>query len=173
MEKKIISFKGISNVPDDGLNEAGDMSVLLNMRHKGGELVPCQGPAETPGFKGVEQVLYHANSGLWLFLQDGRLYYFKENDWSDGALYIYQSGVESFAIMGNIVIMNFADRVEYAIWRGKDYEYLGELPTVIDNVEIIIDGDGNKELVMTETVVYPDTATANQDRKGSVDKMLQ
>ena len=130
MEKKIISFKGISNVPDDGLNEAGDMSVLLNMRHKGGELVSCQPPTETPGFKGVEQVLYHANSGLWLFLKDGCLHYFEDNDWSAGALYIYQSGVESFAIMGNIVIMNFADRVEYAIWRNGGYEYLGGLPEV-------------------------------------------
>ena len=130
MEKKIVTFKGITNVPDDGLNEAGDMAVLMNMRHKGGELVPCQPPTETPGFKGVEQVLYHANSGLWLFLKDGCLHYFEDNDWSDGALYIYQSGVESFAIMGNIVIMNFADRVEYAIWRNGGYEYLGGLPEV-------------------------------------------
>lgn len=173
MEKKIVTFKGITNVPDDGLNEAGDMSVLLNMRHKGGELVPCQPPTETPGFKGVEQVLYHANSGLWLFLKDGCLHYFGDNDWSDGALYIYQSGVESFAIMGNIVIMNFADRVKYAIWRGKYYEYLGELPAIENYMTFIIDGDGNKELVMTETVVYPDTASANQDKKGRVDKMLQ
>ena len=130
MEKKIVTFKGITNVPDDGFNEAGDMAVLMNMRHKGGELVPCQPPTETPGFKGVEQVLYHANSGLWLFLEDGCLHYFEDNDWSDGALYIYQSGVESFAIMGNIVIMNFADRVEYAIWRNGGYEYLGALPEV-------------------------------------------
>jgi hypothetical protein len=131
MEKKIISFKGISNVPDDGLNEAGDMSVLLNMRHKGGELVPCQPPAELSGFANIKQSLYHANSKLWLFLTvDGNLHYYEENDWSDGAIYIKSSGVESFAIMGNIVIMNFADGVEYAIWRGKNYEYLGCLPEV-------------------------------------------
>ena len=129
MEKKIISFKGISNVPDDGLNEAGDMSVLLNMRHKGGELVPCRRPAESSGFTNIKQSLYHANSKLWLFLTvDGYLHYFKDNDYEDGANDIGASGVESFAIMGNIVIMNFADRVEYAIWRNGGFEYLGALP---------------------------------------------
>jgi hypothetical protein len=176
MEKKIISFKGISNVPDDGLNEAGDMSVLLNMRHKGGELVPCQPPAEVlKNIGSVEQALYHANSKYWLFLRaDGSLKAYKE-DFSNAVspVVICGEGVKSFAIMGNIVIMNFADRVKYAIWRGKYYEYLGELPAIENYMTFIIDGDGNKELVMTETVVYPDTASANQDKKGRVDKMLQ
>ena len=174
MEKKIVTFRGITNVPDDGFNEAGDMAVLMNMRHKGGELVPCQPPTEAPAFKGVEQVLYHANSKLWLFLTvEGNLHYYEENDWGDAPIYIKSSGVESFAIMGNIVIMNFADRVEYAIWRGKDYEYLGALPAIENYMNFIIDGDGNKELVMTETVVYPDYDSAGQDKKGRVDKMLQ
>ena len=130
MEKKIIQFKGISNVPDDGKNEAGDMSVLLNMRHKGGELGQCHRPAELLGFAKIKQSLYHTNSKLWLCLtMDGKLHYYDENAWGDGFKCIKSSGVESFAIMGNIVIMNFADRVEYAIWRNGDFEYLGELPT--------------------------------------------
>jgi hypothetical protein len=133
MEKRIISFKGISNVPDDGLNEAGDMSVLLNMRHKGGELVPCQPPAEVlKNIGSVEQALYHANSKYWLFLRaDGSLKAYKE-DFGNAAnpVVICGEGVKSFAIMGNIVIINFADRVEYAIWRNGGFEYLGGLPEV-------------------------------------------
>lgn len=124
MEKKIITFGGITNVPDDGLNEAGDMSVLLNMRHKGGELVPCRRPSEMPGNSKVEQLLYHAQSGLWIELRDDKSLYVNPNK---GTL---ATGVESFAIMGNIVIMNFADRVEYAKWRNGGYEYLGGLPEV-------------------------------------------
>lgn len=133
MEKRIISFKGISNVPDDGLNEAGDMSVLLNMRHKGGELVPCQRPTKVLENIGtLKQALYHANSGCWLFLrEDGSLKAYKE-DFSNASkpMQIYGEDVESFALMGNIVIMNFADRVEYAIWRNGGFEYLGGLPEV-------------------------------------------
>ena len=69
MEKKIVGFGGITNVPDDGLNEAGDMSVLMNMRHKGGELVPCQRPESIRVWE-YAQVLYHASSGYWLALED-------------------------------------------------------------------------------------------------------
>lgn len=124
MEKKIVTFKGITNVPDDGLNEAGDMSVLLNIRHKGGELVPCQRPSEMPGDSKVEQLQYHAQSGLWLELRDDKSLYVNPNK---GTLAM---GVESFAIMGNMVIINFADRVEYALWKEaqKTYVYLGGVP---------------------------------------------
>lgn len=134
MEKKIITFGGITNVPDDGLNEAGDMAVLMNMRHKGGELVPCQPPIPVRVDDNISQVLYHANSGYWLALKQGELLVYDnkfnvaESIAERGT--IVQRGVESFAIMGNIVIMNFADRVEYAIWRNGTYVYLGPLPEV-------------------------------------------
>lgn len=128
MEKKIISFKGISNVPDDGLNEAGDMSVLLNMRHKGGELVPCQPPTETIQLN-VDKALYHANSGCWILLANGNLEA-KKADYSKVLVWAREKYVTSFALMGNIVIINFADGVEYAIWRNGEYEYLGGLPEV-------------------------------------------
>lgn len=128
MEKKIVTFKGITNVPDDGFNEAGDMAVLMNMRHKGGELVPCQPPAEDNRGYSIKQALYHANSEHWLELEDdGSLYYRNKDSQQEEQL---ADGVMSFAIMGNIVIMNFADRIEYAIWRNGGYEYLGGLPEV-------------------------------------------
>lgn len=129
MEKKIVTFKGISNVPDDGFNEAGDMAVLMNMRHKGGELVPCGEPTPVAVGEELKQVLYHANSGYWLGLNSrGDLYSYDDNMNPCGDE--IAEGVESFALMGNIVIINFADRVEYAIWRNGDFEYLGGLPEV-------------------------------------------
>ena len=128
MEKKIVTFGGITNVPDDGLNEAGDMSVLLNLRHKGGELVPCQPPTETPQLN-VDKALYHANSGCWILLANGNLEA-KKADYSKVLVWAKEKYVTSFALMGNIVIINFADRVEYAIWQNGDFEYFGELPEV-------------------------------------------
>ena len=131
MEKKIISFKGISNVPDDGLNEAGDMSVLLNMRHKGGELVPCQLPTPASVGVNISQVLYHANSGYWLMLDNEGNMRVYNSEWevvaSLGNKGVVATGVESFSLMGNIVIMQLANKVEYAIWRGGSFENLGEL----------------------------------------------
>ena len=131
MEKKIVTFKGITNVPDDGFNEAGDMAVLMNMRHKGGELVPCQPPAETPTVK-FTQLEYHSNSGYWLGVVNGELAVY-DNEFNvaesiaeQGS--IVQRGVESFAIMGNIIIINSDNKVYYAIWRNGNYVYLGGLP---------------------------------------------
>ena len=122
MEKKIISFKGISNVPDDGLNEAGDMSVLLNMRHKGGELVPSKKPSVYKWSTGIKQLLYHEQSGYWLAIN------------SEGALGVYDFTKESpyitllispsngmvankFSLFGNIVIINFTENSEEVIAR--------------------------------------------------------
>lgn len=126
MEKKIISFKGISNVPDDGLNEAGDMSVLLNMRHKGGELVPCQRPAVGVGVAKVEKAAYHPNSGYWLVLADGKLSVRDSKMNAVGGDITID--VKTFALMGNVVTIYKQNSVEYAIWRGGVFKYLGEMP---------------------------------------------
>lgn len=120
MNKINIPFKGMTNVPDDSFSQDGSMSVLLNMRHKGGELVQCQPPTERPASK-VMQAMYHAQSNQWLELtQEGRIV-LGEHMIQD---------VKSFALMGNVVIIYFADSVEYAIWRNGAYVYLGELPEV-------------------------------------------
>ena len=124
MNKINIPFKGMTNVPDDSFSQDGSMSVLLNMRHKGGELVQCQPPAVHPLTAKIEQALYHAQSGLRLALTGGALtVQGKEEP-------IKESGVKSFALMGNVVIMYLESSVEYAIWRNGAYVYLGELPEV-------------------------------------------
>lgn len=126
MNKINIPFKGMSNVQDDSYSQDGIMSVLLNMRHKGGELVQCQPPTERPASK-VMQAMFHAQSRQWLELTtDGIVQY---TDGAGGASFPV-AGVKSFAIMGNIVIMYLESSVEYAIWRNGGYVYLGELPEV-------------------------------------------
>ena len=141
MEKKIISFKGISNVPDDGLNEAGDMAVLMNMRHKGGELVPSKKPSVYTFSTAVKQLLYHEQSGYWLVINsDGDL---GVHDLTKKPSYIallinHSSGkvANKFSLFGNIVIINYTEnseeKVYYCIWRNGGYKHLGGLPEVPD-----------------------------------------
>lgn len=126
MNKINIPFRGMTNVPDDSFSQDGSMSVLLNMRHKGGELVQCQPPTERSASK-VRQAMFHAQSRQWLELTtEGIVQY---TDGVGGATFPV-AGVKSFAIMGNIVIMYLESSVQYAIWRNGKYVYLGELPEV-------------------------------------------
>lgn len=128
MNKINIPFRGMTNVPDDSFSQDGSMSVLLNMRHKGGELVQCQPPVEKGATDAVLQVLYHPQSDRWLELLSGGELSVRYGEKQEGDIKV--SGVNSFAIMGNIVIMYLENSVEYAIWRNGGYVYLGELPEV-------------------------------------------
>lgn len=172
MEKKIISFKGISNVPDDGLNEAGDMSVLLNMRHKGGELVPCQPPAVDSSLAmPIKQALYHSNSGFWLVLSQAGIL----QEWSSSLnKRLKVENVSSFSIMGNMVIINFADRVEYALWKEaqKTYVYLGGVPEMpILKVQSLL--SKTKEVRSSNWGESPNDDNYNlKYQKGNVDQAL-
>lgn len=124
MNKINIPFRGMTNVPDDSFSQDGSMSVLLNMRHKGGELVQCQPPVERSASK-VRQAMFHAQSRQWLELTtEGIVQY---TDGAGGAS-LPVTDIKSFAIMGNIVIMYLKNSVEYAIWRNGKYVYLGPLP---------------------------------------------
>ncbi len=130
MNKINIPFRGITNVPDDSYSQDGSMSVLLNMRHKGGELVPCRPPTVTYTAEGIKQAMYHAQSGYWLILyQTGSLQFENFNNNDGGELKLDQD-ITSFTIMGNVVVVNLKDSVEYAIWRNGIYVYLGGLPVV-------------------------------------------
>jgi hypothetical protein len=125
MNKVNIAFRGMTNVPDDSFSKDGDMSVLLNMRHKGGELVECKKPSEESASI-VQRALYHAQSDMWLeLLQDGTLQYGNRTEGNT-----FDGKYKSFATMGNIVIMYGEDFVHYAIWRNGGYVYLGPLPEV-------------------------------------------
>lgn len=166
MNKINIPFKGMTNVPDDSFSQDGSMSVLLNMRHKGGELVQCQPPAKEPTVQ-VKQALYHAQSGQWLFLKPtGQINIGGET----------VTGVTSVALMGNIVVLYKERSVEYAIWRNGDYVYLGPLPEV--PVLTATDLTGIDKIRNTEEKYYKKYSKENKElwyrnvQKGFVDEML-
>ena len=136
MEKRIVQFKGMTNVPDDGINEAGDMSVLLNMRHKGGELVPVRNDDvfEVGGMYTIKKSKFY--NGMLLELNwNGNLQIRKSyNEAYDDYLgeAFEHLKVLDFEIMGNIIVMSLKNSLEYAIWRNERFEYLGALPEVPD-----------------------------------------
>ena len=171
MNKVNISFKGITNVPGDGFANEGDMSVLLNMRHKGGELVPCQRPMLGNLSMPIKQALYHSSSGFWLVLnQSGTL-----QEWSTSLnKRIKVEGVSSFTIMGNMVIISFEDKVEYAIWKEDRYLLLGGLPEVpllyCNNYSV---QHKREEVGLGSDHDNPDSETYHWKlQKGAIDKTL-
>lgn len=126
MNKINIPFRGMTNVPDDSFSQDGSMSVLLNMRHKGGELVQCQPPKEENADK-VIQVHYHPQSGHWLELTTSNVLQYRKDE---GGSAFPVEGVNSFAVMGNIIIMYLESSVEYAMWREGGFVHLGPMPEI-------------------------------------------
>lgn len=133
MNKINIPFRGMTNVPDDNFSQDGYMAVLLNMRHKGGELVQCQPPTKgtyrtpsTSSSSAMRKAIYHPQSECTLMLYaNGEL--INDNSLKDA---VVATGVKSFAIMGNIVVLYKENTVEYAIYRDGGYVELGELPAL-------------------------------------------
>lgn len=117
-----IPFRGISNVPDDSYSKDGEMAVVMNMRHKGGELVECRPP--TVEINDAVKTLYHAQSGKWLDMSDDHDLFVR------GELTPLAKDVKNFGLMGNVVLLNKSNQAEYLIWRGGVYEYLGTFPEV-------------------------------------------
>lgn len=176
MEKRIVQFKGMTNVPDDGINEAGDMSVLLNMRHKGGELVQCQPPSKgvlnDDHTAKITQMLYHSNSGKWLILRNDKIgiYSFLEEDAQyDFKDLLIDEEVKSFAIFGNIVVVSLENSVKYILWTGGEFKNLGKMPGVEDCVLFNI---GDKEETKSQGYTGVTTDNEREVRIGAINKLL-
>lgn len=192
MQKINVSFGGLSNMPDDGISPDGSMQVLMNLRHKSGELVPRCKPKELYDSGNVVKMakIHHVN-GHWLELRNKGAELVDTND--EKEVFIVQgmedNPIADFVLMGNIVVMYHAEMIKYAIWRDGEYLYLGELPTPPDISVTFKDANGdnvkgdNVKLTAkttTQNVYYADNIT-NEDvfdrynlnvQKGFVDKCL-
>lgn len=146
MKKVNIQFGGMTNVPDDSFAKDGDMNILMNLRHVGGELRPREVVTEeVEGWNDGSDVTfvcsvvkYHAvNDHRLAVVSNGRMFY----DMTEGALLFWakQPGdgnnvvFTDFVLMGNVVCLYRMDGdvpVEplYALWRGNEYVLLGVLP---------------------------------------------
>lgn len=73
--KVVIPIGGMSNVPDVNVSRDGDMQLLVNMRHRGGDIVQVARPQETP-IVGVKSIYKHAAADKVLGISDdGKVVY--------------------------------------------------------------------------------------------------
>ena len=121
-----LSFKGMTNVPDDGAAADGEMAILVNMRNRGGELVRTAYPSKenTQIQGGVKKAKWHGERLLEL-RADGALRVAGTETYINNGF-----AVKDFEVMGNIVVMYTEDNVLYSIYRNEEYVFLGEIPEV-------------------------------------------
>lgn len=144
MQKMNLVFGGMSIAPDAGVSKDGDMHLLINMRHKGSDLVPRKEIVENvekfdDGVNIICSVVkYHSANGHRLaIISNGQIFY----DLTDKKHICFgflpgEDGytITDFAIMGNIIVLYRKDKkgisVEpiYVIYRGGEYVLLGVLP---------------------------------------------
>lgn len=125
MEKKIIQFKGMSNVPDDQVSQDGQMAVLMNARIKNGEIVQRMMPELEKMTYVVKKAIYHAPSDRLLELDvNGVLRMNGEPFYEENVV------VVNFETTGNLVVVYLEKDVVYSIWRDDKYNYLGALPAL-------------------------------------------
>ena len=133
MEKKIIQFKGMSNVPDDGFNEAGQMAVMMNATIKNGEMEPIEEDriVKVDRTGNVKKAAFHHDRLLELDYNGKMLVYPSQNSnyCDENMSRVFERGkVDDFTIFGNIVILFGSTGTTYVLWKKDMYVYLGGLP---------------------------------------------
>ena len=119
-------FGGMSNIPDANVSQDGDMHLLVNMHHVGGDLVNtpvCVGEKHSL----YNKIYYHGASGKMIGLKGGAIYDVETDErfwWDEDE----ERKAVSLDFFGNIVRICYEDSISYVVWRDEDYKYLGELP---------------------------------------------
>lgn len=165
MEKINVTFKGMSNVPDEQVAQDGQMAMMMNASIKNGEMVVMNGHNDFTVKDNVKKAVFH-DGRLLEIDEDGAVRVFVEKDGKPAyeqteydeemSKAFKDVEVENFEIMGNVVVMYGKDKERdiegtfYAIWKNEGYVYLGEKPDVF-GVEI---GIKSKMTVFTTDSSY-------------------
>lgn len=118
-------FGGMSNIPDANASQDGDMHLLANMRHIGGDIVNvpvCVGEEHYQ----YDKIYYHGASGKMIGLKGGAIYDVETDTqfhWDEDL-----PPVKSLDFFGNIVRLCYDRSISYVVWKNNDYQYIGELP---------------------------------------------
>lgn len=140
MEQEVVNLnKGISRSPSFG--ESGEMSELVNLIPKNGELVAIAPPRDLGIEMGeLERLVYihetYTFRNYIVVSQQPRespiLYYFTDKD-NERQNCFHESSLEniiSVSSIGNTLIINTDKGLFYSIWRDGRYVSLGDLPEV-------------------------------------------
>lgn len=127
----IISFgKGIRRQPSIG--EAGELSELVNLIPKNGELVNvremvnAKAPTLSVGEKllAVHDVYDRKNYITYNIIEDGfALYYrYKDTEWKSKQIGpALRESPKAVTPMGNVLVVLYSDGYKYALWKDNDY----------------------------------------------------
>ncbi len=130
METIKIPFTGINRSIDDGMSTDGQCMELINARIKNGMVEPIAKPVVV-GTLPVEasSLYYHSNAKKYIAVNKdtGYIYYISE-DFDSCFTITQRNNVAAISFVGNILCMSDEKGIEYAIWNGESYDFLGEMP---------------------------------------------
>ena len=118
---KVISFgKGIRRLPSIG--DAGELSELVNLIPKNGELVNVRPMGKSKDItKGHTLLCVHQVNGRknYITLHEGEIY--------NGEISIMKvSQYKAITTIGNVIVVSDSEGLKYAIWRNDAYSYFAQ-----------------------------------------------
>ena len=125
-----IPFSGINRSIDDGMSADGQCMELINARIKNGMVEPIARPVVVGALPvDIDKLYWHANAKRYVGvnLTSGDLYSITE-DFSSYVTITQRSGIKDVSFLGNALCVADGNGLEYALWNGKVYEFLGVAP---------------------------------------------
>ena len=186
METIKIPFLGINRSIDDGASKDGQTMELINARIKNEMVEPIGRPVSLGAIPvEVDKMYYHANAKKYVGVNttSGQIYSINE-DLSSYTTITQADGIKDIAFLGNVLCLSDNNGIEYALWNGTTYDFLGvapELPELTINfsnsVEEIIPSTNyrlySKEEIEGETISSSDfKLSANYNGIGFFDNVI-
>ena len=127
-QKVITPTKGICNTIPDMICQDNELADSLNIEFRDEALRPIQDLEVYKNFDGVLMCVHHLNNGDKVYIQNLTTNvkwtrYNKSDTASSGNLNV--SNPLSAQTVGNTLILNTANGLEYFLWKGNAYDYLG------------------------------------------------
>lgn len=130
METIKIPFTGINRSIDDGASTDGQTMELINARIKNGMVEPIAKPLYIGAIPvEVDKMYYHSNAKKYVGVNtsSGQLYAINE-DLSSYTTITQASDIQDVAFLGNVLCISDDNGLEYALWNGTTYDFLGTAP---------------------------------------------
>lgn len=162
METIKIPFTGINRSIDDGMSADGQCMELINARIKNGTAEPIGRPIVLGAIPvEVDRMYWHSNAKKYVGVNttSGKLYSINE-DLSSYTTIAQVEGIKDIAFLGNVLCISDDNGIEYALWNGTTYDFLGvapELPDITIQYSVAV-----QELIPDRTFsIYSDSDIEN------------
>ena len=134
-QKVITPTKGICNTIPDMICQDNELADSLNIEFRDEALRPIQDLKVYKNFDGVLMCVHHLNNGDKVYIQnlttDVKWTRYNKSDTASSG-YLNVSNPLSAQTVGNTLILNTENGLEYFLWKGSTYDYLGNKIPVQD-----------------------------------------